>query len=379
MLIIQLNTLRTLANFLLIDIVDQVGFYVDGRFGSTYKLQSCNSIIRDKLGFDISAEYVRRYVKPETRDSVIQIAEYIRKQLSQAIDESKWVSSATKLNAKDKLTAMKVNIAYTDKLMNQSLIDEIYAGLELEEDNFLANILKLKQNELRRESATFHKKLEERAWESFADTMDTNAIYYPSSNSLNVLAGYLTEIHFDPELEKYIAFGITGSTIGHEMMHAFDPSCVRHDSCGNIRRWWDDDTYNQYGKRSRCLHKQYDGLPIPLTDLKLNGFKTLNENIADNVGYSIAYRAYLDWANSFGKGHLLSDMNFNQNQLFWISLATKRCEQSSSQRMQSYSNDSHAPSRFRVNVPLMNSKEFSSDFNCPIGSPMNPKDKCEFW
>ena len=41
--------------------------------------------------------------------------------------------------------------------------------------------------------------------------------------------------------------------------------------------------------------------------------------------------------------------------------------------------DSHSPARFRVIGVLSNTKEFSDVFKCPVGSPMNPKNKCEVW
>lgn len=41
--------------------------------------------------------------------------------------------------------------------------------------------------------------------------------------------------------------------------------------------------------------------------------------------------------------------------------------------------DTHSPSQFRANVPLMNSKDFAAAFKCPVGSKMNPKEKCVVW
>lgn len=39
----------------------------------------------------------------------------------------------------------------------------------------------------------------------------------------------------------------------------------------------------------------------------------------------------------------------------------------------------HSPNRIRVHGTLRNSKEFSESWKCPLGSSMNPKNKCVLW
>ena len=65
--------------------------------------------------------------------------------------------------------------------------------------------------------------------------------------------------------------------------------------------------------------------------------------------------------------------------MFWITLANTLCTdispdmQNHDLAFKDYSNN-----EYRVNGPLSNSVEFSKDFNCPIGSTMNPVKKCRF-
>ena len=41
--------------------------------------------------------------------------------------------------------------------------------------------------------------------------------------------------------------------------------------------------------------------------------------------------------------------------------------------------DPHPPSELRVRAAISNSAAFGSAFSCPLGSPMNPENKCDIW
>lgn len=55
---------------------------------------------------------------------------------------------------------------------------------------------------------------------------------------------------------------------------------------------------------------------------KVNGLKTLGENIADNGGIREAYRAYQSYVNYYGEEARLPGLDeFSPNQLFYLGFA----------------------------------------------------------
>lgn len=112
----------------------------------------------------------------------------------------------------------------------------------------------------------------------------------------------------------------------------------------------------------------------------MNGFKTLGENIADNGGVKEAYLAYKNWVKKNGPEPMLPGLDYTPAQMFWISAANVWCARDRSEALKlQIMQNVHSPGRFRVIGPFSNNPDFSADFNCPLGSTMNPVDKCSVW
>lgn len=81
-----------------------------------------------------------------------------------------------------------------------------------------------------------------------------------------------------------------------------------------------------YDSRKRCFVEQYNEYQDPEVELNLNGQRTFIENIADNTGIKLAYRAYREWNENFtGKRQNLIGLNYTWDQLFWLSAAQTWC------------------------------------------------------
>lgn len=115
----------------------------------------------------------------------------------------------------------------------------------------------------------------------------------------------------------------------------------------------------------------------------MNGTRTLNENIADNVGIKAAYAAYQTFVKETRSEQKLPNLNFTANQLFWIAAAQLYCGRTYllGFRIKSDYEEDHAPHRYRVIGMIRNSDDFTRDFQCEVGSYMNPPkdEKCELY
>lgn len=62
---------------------------------------------------------------------------------------------------------------------------------------------------------------------------------------------------FSVDNPNYINYGLFGSTIGHEIIHAFDIEGSKRDWNGNKNNWWSPETKQLYNNKSQCIVEQY--------------------------------------------------------------------------------------------------------------------------
>lgn len=360
--------------------------------------------VATELAFDLSSEYVRRYMDPKIRKNVQSLGRYVQREMRFSLNESiDWISSdETRLRARKKLDNMVVQVGYANELLNETKLNQMFNNIEVfdAKNDYITNLLRLTMARRLHESASLHKPYRSLVWQTFARAYQVNANYHPNQNAISLFAGLMTEAHFNPLRPQYMNFATIGTTLGHELGHAFDPDCVGRDECGQLRRaevWWDEASAKQYLDRADCIRQKFDGRELPNVSeesdaaakrFRLNGTQTLNENMADLTGYKLAYGAYGRYISDNvddeqlikSEPRLIQLEQFNERQIFWLTLANKLCEYESPDKLaRRYMKNRHSPGVFRVNIPLQNMKEFSRDFNCPPGSPMNPVDQCRLW
>lgn len=98
-------------------------------------------------------------------------------------------------------------------------------------------------------------------------------------------------------------------------------------------------------------------------------------------GIKESYRAYQRWATD-NPEKTMPGLDYTPQQMFWISAGQVWCSVYREEAMKNrVTTGVHSPGQFRVIGPMSNMKEFSDDFNCAVGTPMNPPvaDKCLVW
>lgn len=210
--------------------------------------------------------------------------------------------------------------------------------------------------------------------------------------------GILQGIFYDEERPMYLNFGALGSTIGHELTHGFRKRASNFNKYGQKENMWTQETEKAYEEKIKCIIKDAEDFLLDNTtnrvcileeafsicmiyySLQMNGYEKIEENIADYTGLRVAYSAYEEWIEKNGEEEYLSGLNYTPGQLFWISAVTYNCYELN-EKMTGIvlERDTHAINTFRAIEPLRNNEDFAKDFDCPVGSRMNPSVKCQIF
>ncbi|XP_058790780.1 neprilysin-2-like [Phymastichus coffea] len=338
----------------------------------------CLDYVSQNLHLAIGALYVRKNFDKKSKEVAEKLVNRMRQSFADILEKTDWMDKKTKDAAKKKLHSMKHYVAYPDEFLEDEKIDAYFQDLKVNSKSFLKNHLNLMIFELKKNLEKLKKPVDKTDWTERGYAAIVDAFYDLSMNSIEIPAGFLQGIFFNSSRPHYMNYATIGWIIGHELTHGFDDEGSQYDEHGDLVNWWDSETMKEYLNRTQCVVQQYSNYTV--NGLKLNGNNTRGENIADIGGIKEAYFAYEEYEKTHGEESGLPALPYSPRQLFWISAASIWCEKSRPKILEHIVNiDVHSPCEFRVVGSFSNIPEFSRDFNCPVGSPMNPTKKCTVW
>ena len=316
--------------------------------------------------------YVARYFPPEAKARMEQLVKNLLAAYRDDIRTLDWMGPQTKEKAELKLSKMVTKIGYPSRWRD-------YSALRIAKDDLVGNVTRANEFEYLRNVNKLGRPIDREEWGMYPQ--EVNAQYNPEQNDITFPAAILQPPFFDVDADDAVNYGAIGSIIGHEISHGFDDQGSQFDGDGNLLDapgWFTADDLARFQAKAHALVAQY-AAHAPLPGYPINGELTLGENIADNSGLAIAYKAYE--LSLGGKPSPVID-GFTGEQRFFLGFARAwRDKTRDAAAIEAIKVDPHSPDQFRGQLPEMNLEAFDTAFGVKPGDKMYraPEDRVSMW
>ena len=325
--------------------------------------------VEGALGEAVGKVYVEQHFPAERKARMEALVKNLLVAYKQSIDKLDWMSPATKKQAQAKLAKFTTKIGYPNKWRD-------YSALTVSKDDLVGNVIRSHEFDYNKEINKLGKPIDRDEWGMTPQTV--NAYYNPEMNEIVFPAAILQPPFFDANADDAVNYGGIGAVIGHEISHGFDDKGSQSDGDGNLRDWWSAADRANFKAKADALTKQYDGYS-PLPGYYVNGALTLGENIADNSGVAVAYKAYK--LSLGGKPAPVID-NLTGEQRFYMGFGQVwRSKMREEAQIKQVKTDPHSPGQFRANGTMKNQPGFYDAFGVKEGDPMYlaPEQRVIIW
>ncbi|NNG24236.1 M13 family metallopeptidase [Telluria aromaticivorans] len=325
--------------------------------------------VESSLGEALGKLYVKEHFPAERKARMEELVKNLIIAYGQSIDNLEWMSPDTKKEARAKLAKFTPKIGYPDKWRD-------YSKLSIKRDDLVGNAMRTATFRYNYQLNKLGKPVDRTEWGMTPQTV--NAYYRSTTNEIVFPAAILQPPFFDMRADDAVNYGGIGAVIGHEIGHGFDDKGSQSDGDGNLRDWWSEADRVAFKARTDKLVKQFNGFS-PLPGYNVNGELTLGENIGDNAGLSIAYKAYKISLN--GKPAPVLDGLTGDQRFFMGFGQVWRSKMREAQQINQVKTDPHSPGQFRANGTVMNMPEFYEAFGVKPGDKMYlaPQDRVIIW
>ncbi|MCS0614291.1 M13 family peptidase [Massilia kyonggiensis] len=325
--------------------------------------------IERSQGESLGKLYVAEYFPPERKARMEALVKNLLVAYKQSIDKLDWMSPATKKEAQAKLAKFTPKIGYPNKWKD-------YSALVVSRDDLVGNVMRSRDVEYNRELNKLGKPIDRDEWGMTPQTI--NAYYNPEMNEIVFPAAILQPPFFDANADDAVNYGGIGAVIGHEISHGFDDQGAQYDGDGNLRDWWTAADHKNFEAKTKMLVNQYNQFE-PIKGYHVNGELTLGENIADNSGLAIAYKAYK--ISLKGKKAPVIDGLTGEQRLYMGWAQVWRTKMREQQQIVQVKTDPHSPGQFRANGTLRNQPGFYDAFKVKQGDKMYlaPQERVIIW
>lgn len=149
--------------------------------------KECILYTSTNLPTSVGALYVRKYFGEESRREALDMVENIRQEFQSLVSELTWMDEETKTSAIEKAKSLVPHIGYPNELADNSKLVQYYGPLEIERDNFLLNLFRIKKFDTDFKYSRLREPVNKTDWLDHANPAIVNAFYAPLENSIREL------------------------------------------------------------------------------------------------------------------------------------------------------------------------------------------------
>jgi putative endopeptidase len=270
------------------------------------------------------------------------------------INTRDWMAQETKRRAQQKLAKLRMKIGYPDRWRD-------YSKLQIARDDLIGNVMRARSFEYHRNIDKLGTRVDPDEWGMTPQTVDAYAD--ASLNQITFAAGLMNPPFFDAQADDASNYGAIGGTMGHELSHLFDNGGSQYDGDGTLLGqpgWFTVHDQQRCNARTHALTVQ-DSAFEPLPGHHVDGEQTLPENIADNSGLAIAYKACR--LSLHGKPAPVIDGMTGDQRFFMAWMQKWRAKVRDTKTIRLLKSDEHAPRSIRGIAPLSNLAAFNDAFD----------------
>ena len=181
-----------------------------------------------------------------------------------------------------------------------------------------------------------------------------NAYYQHQLNSIMINAGILLLPAYSPLYDDISKKARLGVFIGHEFTHSIDIMGNFFDYTGSYNPWSLDIKEQQYYNKADCFVNLYD--KTTMLGNRHDGEMTINENIADIIGFRTAYDSVFKNNNQYTE---------DDKKQFFTVYAQTWCSSTTKEKEKEYISYSvHSTPEMRVNNVVTQHQDFYNVFQC---------------
>jgi putative endopeptidase len=293
------------------------------------------------------------FCQPSLKRDVQKLVKNVREAAIAAMQKTSWMSPTTRAAAAKKLRRMDIEVGWPDEWPRVDL------SVPLSRTEYLQNMLDLAAASVNINIDQLRRGCRSPSGTGWSRPVyEVNAFYYQNENRFLMPAAILRYPYYDPKGSLAWNYGSIGSTIGHELCHAFDAEGREYDENGDKKDWWTAHDAEEYKRRANAVvnlyeSRQYRGLDV-------NGLLTLMENIADLGGLEFAMSGF---RAAVGRPLTKQEMRefFESYAISW------RSKDRLKRAAELLATDPHSPPMLRVNHAVRQMDEWYEAFDIKEG------------